>query len=183
MSYPFAIPSLLVLRPALAPLTASLPELNNSEVAGAPLRPAAVDEARLITESFSLRSVLTVFPMVLNLDTVPERNPGAPVTLATLNDAYTCQRTIEVLHGIEPHLGGLANAFCVALNLALAPHIDSINATIARGQALTFNLMAGSLGYDGYRGIPKTAQNSCRVRARAREHDCSRTSSAPTANQ
>jgi hypothetical protein len=48
-TYPFAIPSLLAQHPALAPLAVALPELNNSEAAGAPLRPAAVDEARLIT--------------------------------------------------------------------------------------------------------------------------------------
>ncbi|KAJ7223104.1 hypothetical protein GGX14DRAFT_426852 [Mycena pura] len=141
MSYPVAIPSLLVLHPVLAPLTASLPELSNSEVAGAPLRPAAVDEARLITES--LRSA-------------HERNPGAPVTLAILNDAHTRQRTIEVLHGVDTHLGGVANV----LDRALAPFIDSVYATVARGNALTFNVMAEGLGYDGYRGIPKTVAGS-----------------------
>ncbi|KAJ7716682.1 hypothetical protein B0H16DRAFT_1476538 [Mycena metata] len=55
--------------------------------------------------------------------------------------------------------GGFTNALAAALEIVLAPQFSPINATIARGQAVRFNVMA-ELYEHGFRGLPKTVAGS-----------------------
>ncbi|KAJ7017075.1 hypothetical protein C8F04DRAFT_1277601 [Mycena alexandri] len=148
-TYPVAIPSLVARHPALAPLAATFPLLNNSEPANTPLRPAAVHEARLIT---------TV------LHASHEVTPNAPVTTTILDEAHTRQTIIETIHGADTHLGGFANVLAIALNAVIAPQITILTATIARNHALQFNALAENYGHP-FRGIPKTVPGSGNVLA------------------
>ncbi|KAJ7105778.1 hypothetical protein C8R43DRAFT_963565 [Mycena crocata] len=101
--YPCAIPSLQTIHPQLAPLAMQFPEISVSEAQGANLRPAAVNDARLVAKV---------------VEAAHQHNP-AVVSLDTVNDAYTRRAVIEGIHGADTFMGGLQNAIVLAITPAV----------------------------------------------------------------